>query len=351
MSDELEILRAWAPPDEAARDDAAVLRRARARLHVHLDRPPRSPWRRRLLVTVPATMATAALVVVLVVALGTSSHRTPPQRHPYATAPTTAAAALEQAARAADAQQDVVLPRPSQFFYTKSRETYLSCAIGGRRSFCALATKTRESWSSLLRDGRFRTHVISRSFPSEAERRKWIAAGRPPIAGTRDETMALHRNGHYFVGNDRLGYSELRDFGLSGAALYRRLRDGWVKGQGGTFAAELLTWVGDALRGQPAPPRLRAALYRALERLPDLTYAPAAKDALGRRAVAVGRVDRARGVRSELLIDPRTSELLGEREVVVAHVPHQGFIAPLGTVIGEAAYERRAVVDAAGQVP
>jgi hypothetical protein len=350
MTDELEILRAWAPPGEAPPEDAAALRRARARLHAHVARPPRSPWRRRLLVAVPALAATAALVAVLVVALGTS--RVAPQRHAYATAPATAAAALEQAARAAETTGAAFpLPRPDQFFYIKSRERYASCAIGGRHSSCALAAKTRESWSSLLRDGRFTTHVTGRSWPSETERREWVAAGRPSIPGTRDETMGLHHNGHYFLGNGRLSYRALRDFDLSGAALFRRLRDGWITGQGGSRDAEIFTWVGDALRTQPTTPRLRAALYRALTYVPGLTYAPVVQDALGRTAVAVGRVDAARGVRSELLIDPKSSELLGARDVVVAHVPRQGLTAPVGTVIGAATYERRAVVDVAGRTP
>jgi hypothetical protein len=350
MTDELEILRAWAPPDEAPPGDAAARVRARARLdeHIATGRPPRRARRRRaLLVTAPALAVAAALVVVLVVALGTSRV----EHGRFATRPATAGEALEQAAHAAQTAPDAVLPRPRQFFYVRARETYLTCSIGARGGFCALATKARESWSSLFRDGRVRTHVTGRAWPSETERQKWIAAGRPAIAGTRDENMGLHHNGHYFLGNDRLSASAMRDFALSGPALYRRLRDGWIKGQGGSLDGEIFTWVGDALRSQPTTPRLRAALYGALKHVPGLTYSAAVKDALGRPGVAVGRVDRARGVRSELLFDPWTSELLGEREVVVAHAPRQGFTAALGTVIGDAAYERRGVVDAIGQKP
>jgi hypothetical protein len=351
MIDELEILRAWAPPGEAP-DDAAAATHARARLHAHIAAAPaprRALWRRRLLVALPA-VAAAALAAGLIVALGTN--RVTSQRHAYGTGPTSAAAALEQAARAAEAGGAAeALPRPNQFFYIKSQERYLACALDGRHSYCALPAKTREAWTSLLRDGRFRTHVTARAWPSEAERRAWVAAGRPAIPGTRDEDMGLHHNGHYFLGNDRFSFTQLRDFDLSGAALFRRLRDGWIKGQGGTRDAEIFTWISDALRLQPTPPRVRAALYRALTYVPGLTYDPSVKDALGRRAVAVGRVDATRGVRSELLIDPNTSALLAARDVVVAHVPHPSFTASVGTVIGAATYERRGVVDAVGQEP
>ena len=57
------------------------------------------------------------------------------------------------------------------------------------------------------------------------------------------------------------------------------------------------------------------------------------------------------GTRHELLIDPRTSALLGERDVVVAHVRDRGFAAAVGTVYGDVAYERSGVVDAVGRKP
>jgi hypothetical protein len=347
MIDELEILRAWAPPGEASPDDAAAAARARTRLHAHLERPPRSPWRRRLLVTVPAVAATAALIVVLVLALGTS--RVTPQRHSYATAPTTAAAALEQAARAAEAASPA-FPRPDQFFYTKSISTYLACSLGRPGSYCALSSSRRESWASQNRRGEVRTTILGVSWPSPAEHRKWVAAGRPRVsAAPRTGVMHAAPNHAFYIGNQRYSAAQMRDFDLSGAELFRQLRDGLQKGQGPSPDGELFVQINDALRDQPASPKLRAALLRALALVPGIAFDGDAKDRLGRAGFAISRVDN--GTRHEIVIDPKTSALLGEHDIVVAHVRNRGFVAPLGTDFGDVAYEARGVVDAIGQKP
>jgi hypothetical protein len=350
--DELTILRAWEPPADGISEDERARARARLDAHIAARRAPRAraraPFRlRRPWLVAAPLLAAVAIAVVVALTSGVQEGR-------LSAPPATAAEALERAARAAEARPEA-FPRPRQFFYVKSQSTYLACRMPAAedddRGFCGLTTQTREAWTSLLRDGRETTQVSKTSWPSERERQKWIAAGRPPLDQGRDGTMGLHHNGHYFLGNEKLSYRQMRDFDLSGDALYRRLTDRYIKGQGGSLHAEVFTWIGDALREQPAPPRLRAALYRALKHVPGLTYDRATTDRLGRPAVAVSRVDATRGVRSELLFDPDTSMLLAERDTVVAHVPHQGFAAPLGTVIGDAVYVKRGVVDQAGTRP
>jgi hypothetical protein len=351
MIDELELLRAWAPPDEDADADAAAAGgRARARLDAHVAAAPRrrrrgrpAPARRRWwLVAAPVAVAVA---VALVVALGSGV-----QEGRVVPAPATAAQALEQAAHAAERQAaPEVFPRPDQFFYTRTSARYLSCRLGGPHGFCALADQEREAWISLDRRGSETTRVTGHAWPSEAERRKWVAAGRPPVASATAGTFGLHANHAYYLGNERLSYEQMRDFDQDGAALFRRLRDGVVKGQGGSLYGEVFTQIGDALREQPAPPRLRAALFRALKHVPGVQFIRATQDRLGRPAVAVGRT--ARGIRRDLLFDPRTSEMLAEREVVVGDVPRAGFRAARGTVIGDAVYRQRGVVGAIGRRP
>jgi hypothetical protein len=267
-----------------------------------------------------------------------------------APAPATAAAALDQAADAAERQPTPeAFPRSDQFFYTRSRSTYLSCRFDATHGFCALAQQRREAWVSERRRGSETTRVVGHRWPSAAERRKWVAAGRPSVAGQIEGTFRLSPNRAFSLGNERLSGRQMRAFDAEGAALFRRLRDGVSPGQGSSPAGEVFTQIGDALREQPAPPKLRAALYRALKYVPGVRFTPQTRDALGRPAVAVTRVED--GTRRELLFDPATSAMLAEREVIVGARRNQGFVAPVGTVIADAVYEQRGVVDRIGMRP
>jgi hypothetical protein len=125
-------------------------------------------------------------------------------------------------------------------------------------------------------------------------------------------------------------------------------RDGVVPGQGRSRYGEVFTQIADMLREQVAPPRLRAALYRALKYVPGVHYGGRARDGLGRPALSVTRTEQ--GVRRVLLFDPTTSAMLSEQHVTVR--PGAGdIIAPVGTVIAAAVYEQRGVVDGLGARP
>jgi hypothetical protein len=352
---DLSALRAWDPPGEPPPDPGARAR-ARARLNAHVAaarpgrRAPRLRPSRRWLVTVPATVAIAAAIAVLVVVLGTS--RVPEQRRSYsaATAPTTAAQALEQAARAAETGSPA-FPRPEQFFYTFTEATYLACALDAGASYCALSSSRRESWISEERRGQVRTKALGVTWPSAAERRKWVAAGRPSLAlaTAGSGTTKASPNHAFYLGNERLSAAQMRDFAQSGAQLYRRVHDGVTEGQGPSRDGETFVQLNDALRGLPTSPRLRAALFRAFAFVPRIGFVAHAKDRLGRPAVAITHVEQ--GTRHEILFDPRTSALLGERDVVAGPVRNRGYSAPEGTVVGDAAYRDQGVVDAIGERP
>jgi hypothetical protein len=74
-----------------------------------------------------------------------------------------------------------------------------------------------------------------------------------------------------------------------------------------------------------------------------VTLAGTVTDRAGRTGTAVAFTEIGR--RRELIFDPRTSELLGEREVLVDRTKSD-IDAPIGTVVGDVAYLERAVVDA-----
>ncbi len=348
MIDELELLRGWEPP-RGDRDGDVVRKRARARLATHIAAAtgpaPRRHRPRWWLIAVPGALAAAAVALAVVLSVGSGV-----QEGRVAPAPATAAEALDQAADAAERQPTPeAFPRPDQFFYTRSRSTYLSCSFGATHRFCALAQQRREAWVSERRRGSETTRVLGHRWPSAAEQRKWVAAGRPSVAGQSQGTFRLSPNRAFYLGNERLSGEDMRAFDAQGDALFRRLRDGVAPGQGSSPAGEVFTQIGDALREQPAPPKLRAALYRALKDVPGVRFTPRTRDALGRPAVAVTRTED--GTRRELLFDPVTSAMLAEREVIVGARPIQGFVAPAGTVIADAVYEQRGVVDRVGERP
>jgi hypothetical protein len=312
MTDELDLVRAWTPSDAVLDDDAAG--RARARLHAHLGAPPagRRGRRRWLMVAAPAAVA-GAVAVVLALSSGVQDGGVLP-------VPATAAQALEEAADAADRLPPAAgLPAPDQYLYVRSSGINASCHLGRGGDRCRLVTSRREAWQSLERTGRVTT---GNRTPE-------------PIAPV----------GTWSLGNERLSYAQMRDFDETGDQLLARLTAHHWPGQGGSLNAELFTQIGDAFREQPATPALRAALYRALKRVPGVIYLGPVRDRLARPALGVARVQDDR--RSEILIDPRTSEMLAEQTRLLK--ASAGLAK--GTVVEDVVYEQRGVVDRVGVRP
>jgi hypothetical protein len=79
-----------------------------------------------------------------------------------------------------------------------------------------------------------------------------------------------------------------------------------------TLAFEEFQVIGDLLRASPIPPRVRAALYTILSRMPGVTYNGHVADPLGRSGIEVS-IRHSRGEPPAILIfDPRTAQLLSE---------------------------------------
>ncbi|MFI9817254.1 CU044_5270 family protein [Saccharothrix variisporea] len=89
--------------------------------------------------------------------------------------------------------------------------------------------------------------------------------------------------------------------------LYQRLRAD--SGGGG----RALVYAADALRTGLLPAATRANLLRALAHLPGLDVTDDAADLDGRRGVALGVAED--GERQEIILDPATGEVIGERKV------------------------------------
>jgi hypothetical protein len=264
--------------------------------------------------------------------------------------PATAKAAqvLRQAASAAESGS-VAFPHDHQFYYVRSVATFLQPITAHpttplregqvRRLLRALVTVQQRTWTSASRTGATETRLISVKFPTPAARKQWQQLGRPSLLAAPPGPTAIGSlgRGRYLVGNIELTRRELLDFPTNPHAIYRRLLQA---GHGST--AEVFTEIPDALRQSPQPARLRAALYRTLALIPGVQY-------VGNRSAGPGRVGTAVALRDgnvedELIFNPQSSELLGERTIVIdAHA--EGL--PAGTIIASVAYLQRAVTDQA----
>ncbi|WP_309112896.1 CU044_5270 family protein [Saccharothrix sp.] len=89
--------------------------------------------------------------------------------------------------------------------------------------------------------------------------------------------------------------------------LYERLRTDSGGGK------QVLVYVADALRTGLVPAHIRANLLRALTHLPGLDVTDNAADLDGRKGVALGMSED--GERQEIILDPTTGEVIGERKV------------------------------------
>jgi hypothetical protein len=86
---------------------------------------------------------------------------------------------------------------------------------------------------------------------------------------------------------------------------------------------------------------LRRALHQAAAQLPGAEVLTTATDELGRTGDGVARVEH--GTRVELIVDPDSGELLGDREVLVD--PDADY-APPGALVGWTSYLSREIADA-----
>lgn len=97
-------------------------------------------------------------------------------------------------------------------------------------------------------------------------------------------------------------------------ALYKRLKkDAPRNGRGET---ELLVYAADALRTGQVPAAVRSALYRALGNLDHLEVSDRAVNLDGKVGIAYGSDDGEE--RQEIIIDPRTGDYIGERQIVTS---------------------------------
>ncbi|MGX9899688.1 CU044_5270 family protein [Arthrobacter sp. SA17] len=100
-------------------------------------------------------------------------------------------------------------------------------------------------------------------------------------------------------------------------------------GKGQSIDGEALVFIADLLRTGMVPGDLRAALYKAAALIPGVTVTDDQATLNGRKGIAIGRVEEVSHTRQDIIIDPQTGLLIGERQVLTQA---QGTM-PAGTAI------------------
>jgi hypothetical protein len=332
--DDLQLLRRFRsdvpPPDGPARSRALAAMMGSDRVVVRVGGPRRSARRWRVAAAMAAAVAIAVAVPVIL----------PGGRRGAAPA---AAAALLHAAEVAASQDAVPAPGAGQFVYTKTKNAYANVyAMEGDRSFAVLMPEVREAWIGPDGSGRLLERNGTPTFLSDRDRAVWEGTGQPDLGTNRisDES---------FPANDpqSLYYLDLSGLPTDAAGLRAKIEAREIVG-GPPGDAETFTIIGDMLRETYASPELRAALYRVAAGLDGVELVGETEDPVGRAGIAVAYTHH--GQRHELIFDPRTSALLGER-YVVTDPSKGGFDVPARTVVGWAAYLSSGIVDSTSDRP
>jgi hypothetical protein len=342
---DLELVRELHPAGDAspeARD------RARAALLVAIGsrgepRPQRARARLRfpLLPSIGLLGATVAAGVAIVIATGLNGGAGQPA--------SAAAAMLQRAARVAAASGGPRVLRPGEYWYVHSRETTNGAVFLGKNGshghvlviVNALTSYDRQDWIGVGRRSAFTTRIVGIRFLSAAAREQWKRAGRPAPLGQGSSSLPADAF-------DR-PYKELLALPTNVDALYRVVKRQAGKGSAAWQRHEMFTVIGDLLRRDPIPARVRAALYRVAARIPGIQALGLTHDGLGRPALAIALNDTLYGDRAELLFDPRTAALLGETSVVVK--PGPKYHVKPGTVRTGSTYITSGIVQRIGQHP
>jgi hypothetical protein len=305
--DEMTMLRdTWSPAPQPSMEATA---QARAGLHACMQqasspaaakprhRRTRAPLR-SLLARMGGRLAltagvAAALVVGLVVADNVGRVDRNGQMHSViprmsGAQPANAAEVLRNAAAAAD-QRSFTMPRPDQFMYIEVKQTF-GKGPGGVVTGGPYQTVTRQTW--------------------------WSVDGNQ-FAEMQDGKLVTEANGEH---PQAFSYATLTNLAGDPSAVLD-LMDRTVDGAGGSTRDGrdeiAFTSLTEILRDYVLPPKVEATIFRAIGQLSKVTLDRDAVNVDGRPALALGRVQEG-WLSDEILFDPNTYELIGERSIAIA---------------------------------
>lgn len=289
-------LRADTPSPTSAR-----LAPGRARLLAAMHKPAARPVRRLVLPVGVVTAVAAGAAVVVFSTGGRDGVVAPP-------AQLTLTAQLLNTASTTVAQQKVVEPGPKQWIYIRSA----SFNFGQAAEFDDNWLRFDASQSAYYEGSKLKVHTGS-AFPVD------------PKAVLVAVDHQLARMGPYPVTNPAWGN--------------RPKNHGQLQFD---YLAQLL-W--NAASG--APPAAEAAVFRTMATIPGVTSQQGITNVVGRAAVGLSDDDN----RSQLLLDPKTYQVIGLRQVSNGDSPKGkgGPAAPKGAVVSATAWVQVTLVSAPGQ--
>jgi RNA polymerase sigma-70 factor (ECF subfamily) len=313
---ELERFRAELPDDPAAR---AIARRRLVDRTLEPQRRSRTPVparRRLVLVTAAAVVAAGGLVAVDTLVLG--------DRPVGASAEATSL--LEQAAERAIGSSDPVVG-PDEYLRVTTVAVYATMTID-------------DSW--------LKTYTEELFVPGDPDR-EWVLRRSPRVPYRPEDAELAERYGL----PESEGFTErARDGGFFGEPvtpswqtptaafladlprdpqrLLERIRHD-AADAGPSRDGEALVLIADMLRSGIVPGDVRAALFRAAALIPGVELVDEQANLNGQVGVAVGRYEPNAGDRNEIIFEPDTGMVIGERQILVdrGYGPH----LPVGSAI------------------
>jgi hypothetical protein len=312
--DELTLLRGLG--ERAAGPDDAAVTRARAallaRIREEADPAPAPAPRRRRAVRWSAggALVAGALAATLVLTgtVGLGGWR--------GTADPAAADALHAAAlRTVEVVDPVV--GPGQYLRVETRAMHTTRGDDG-------FFQTLDTERLYLPADRDDAWVLQRLAPEPHS--GTTAAAREQAEELHDDLVAadgpdgelLRADGGRFSGGKPLDASddELASLPRDPERLLDRIRE-LTRGAGRSAEGQALVWIADTMRSGTVPADLRAALLDAAALIPGVTVTERQATLDGRTGIAIGRYESADRTRQDIIIDPATGQVIGEREVQV----------------------------------
>ncbi|MBP2412179.1 RNA polymerase sigma-70 factor (ECF subfamily) [Arthrobacter stackebrandtii] len=260
-----------------------------------------------------------------------------------------AAEVLNQAAEMAIKTSDPVVG-PGQYlkidstnlWLTRSSAHYPPDGVGAHGEVDWLDTEKMSMYVPADRDQEWvweRSGRIPTTFFSEEA--KEVAMSQKEEMGDTSELLRGNRGAFYDSVSSFPDEKELAAYSRDPRMLLNSI---YLKtaGKGQSVDGEALVFIADFLRTGLVPADLRAALYKAAAMIPGVTVTESQATLDGQTGVAIGRVEDVSQFRQDIIIDPATGQLIGEREVALTD---RGSI-PAGTTIGWTTI-RTSVVDSA----